>query len=111
MAANKDDIGLVLSAMSRESIATLTPAFFETVLKYRYMQDPDSVETLQTILNSTVAPDVATVQDWGGFMAQFKALATSNNKNFSSYFAQNIGVAMGELEKYNVLLDTYYDAE
>ena len=108
MCNNKDDISLVLSAMSRESINTLTPAFFDTVLTYRYMQDPGSVETLKIILSSTVAPDVATVQDWGGFMSKFKELAFSNSKAFSSYHASNIGTAMGKLEEYSLLLDDYY---
>ena len=104
----KDSISLVLSAMSRESVNTLTPAFFETVLTYRYMQNTESVETLNIILDSTVAPDIATISNWGGFREQFKLLAFSNSTNFSSYFASNIGKAMGELEAYCVLLDNYY---
>ena len=109
MVNNANDISLILSAMSRESINTLTPAFFETVLTYRYMQDPGSVETLEIILSSTVAPDVATVQDWGGFMTKFKELAFSNSTAFSSYYSGNIGKAMGKLEEYNLILDRYYE--
>lgn len=108
MCNDKDDICLVLSAMSRESVNTLTPAFFETVLTYRYMQDPQSVETLNIILDSTVAPDIATIKNWGGFREQFKLLAFANSTDFSSYYSSNIGKAMGELENYCVLLDKYY---
>ena len=109
MVNNADDISLILSAMGRESINTLTPAFFETVLTYRYMQDPGSVETLEIILNSTVAPDVATIQDFGGFMTKFKELAFSNSTAFSSYYSGNIGKAMGSIEEYNQILDRYYE--
>ena len=108
MCDNKDDICLVLSAMSRESVETLTPAFFETVLTYRYMQDPKSVETLNIILDSTVAPDIATIKNWGGFREQFKLMAFNKSTAFSSYYSSNIGKAMGELEAYCVLLDGYY---
>ena len=108
MCNDKEDIGLVLSAMSRESVNTLTPAFFETVLTYRYMQDPQSVETLNVILDSTVAPDIATIKNWGGFREQFKLLAFANSTDFSSYYSSNIGKAMGELENYCVLLDNFY---
>ena len=108
MCDNKDDICLVLSAMSRESVETLTPAFFETVLTYRYMQDPKSVETLNIILDSTVAPDIATIKNWGGFREQFKLMAFNKSTAFSSYHSSNIGKAMGELEAYCVLLDDYY---
>ena len=108
MAENKNEISLILSAMGRESINTLTPAFFETVLTYRYMQNPESVESLEIILASTKAPDVATIQDWGGFMAGYKALAEQSSTNFSSFHTKNIGTAMGALEEYSVLLDNYY---
>ena len=94
--------------MSRESVNTLTPAFFETVLTYRYMQNPESVETLEVILDSTVAPDIATIKKWGKFMEQFKILAFANSTDFASYHRQNIGKAMGELEAYSVLLDNFY---
>ena len=106
---NADDVCLVLSAMSRESVNTLTPAFFETVLTSRYMQDPGSVEMLEIVLDSTVAPDVATVQDWGGMMLGFKQLGENNSTNFSSLYQTNIGVVMDKLEEYCVMLDKYYE--
>ena len=108
MAKKTDEIGLILSAMSRESVNTLTPAFFETVLKARYMQDGQSVEMLQIILNSTVAPDVATVQDWGGFMAEFKRLAFEGTTDFSSYYAEHISEARGLITEYIQLLNQYH---
>lgn len=105
---DKDDVSLILSAMSRESVNTLTPAFFETVLTYRYMQNADSVETLRIILNSTVAPDVATIQDWGGFMTKFKELGSNASTDFASAYQTNIGTAMKLLEEYCVMLDKFY---
>ena len=94
--------------MSRESMETLTPAFFETVLASRYVQDAGSVKTLQIILGSTVAPDVATIQDWGGFMTEFKRLAFANSTDFASYHAANISVVNGEIQNYKELLDSLH---
>lgn len=109
MVGNKDDVSLVLSAMSRESVNTLTPAFFENVLTYRYMQNPESMATLEIILDSTVAPDAATLQKWGGnFMNEFKSLAVEGSTDFSSLYSGSIGTAMADLEAYCVLLDQYY---
>ena len=109
MAADKDDVSLILSAMSRESVNTLTPAFFETVLTYRYMQDAGSVEMLQIILDSVVAPDIATIQKWGNNMMQgFKDLGYENSNAFASVYDERFEVAMGDLENYCVLLDNYY---
>lgn len=103
-----DEVGLVLSAMSRESVSTLTPAFFETVLAQRYTQDVDSVKALEIILSSTVAIDVATVQDWGKFMAQFKKLAFEGTTEFSSYYNAHIGEVNSEIATYKELLDALH---
>lgn len=105
MQKDKDRSALILSAMSRESVNTLTPAFFETVLTYRYMQNSESKATLQIILESEVAPDVATIQDWGGFMAGFKNLASQGSTNFSSFYQQNISKARKSLDDYITLLE------
>lgn len=105
MAEGQDDISLLLSAMGRESVNTLTPAFFETVLTYRYMKNPESVETLQLILNSVVPRDVADIQGWGGFMAQFSKLAVEGNTNFSSYYGSNISKARAAMDDYMTKLD------
>ncbi len=104
-AEGKDDISLILSAMSRESVSTLTPAFFETVLTYRYMKNPESVETLELILDSVVPRDVADIQKWGDFMGQFSRLAVEGNTNFSSYYGENISKARSAMDDYMTLLD------
>ena len=85
LAADIDDVGLILSALSRESVDTLTPAFFETVLTYRYMKNAESVETLQLILDSVVPRDVADIQGWGGFMSEFSKMAVEDRNEFASY--------------------------
>ena len=107
-AENKDDISLILSAMSRESVSTLTPVFFETVLTYRYMRDIGSGEMLQIVLDSVVAPDIATVQNWGNMMKGFKELGYENSNAFASVYDANFETAMAKLEDYCVLLDDYY---
>ena len=108
MAGNKDDISLILSAMGRESVNTLTPVFFETVLTYRYMQDAGSVEMLQIILDSVVAPDIATIQKWGDMITGFKSLGYEGSNAFASVYDANFETAMAKLEEYCVLLDNYY---
>lgn len=97
---DKDDVSLLLSAMSRESVNTLTPAFFETVLTYRYMTNPESVELLQLILNSVMPRDVADIQKWGNFMETFSKYAIDGTTDFSSYYQENIGTARAEMDNY-----------
>ncbi len=105
MCEGKGNISLLLSAMGRASVNTLTPAFFENVLSYQYMNDENSLEMLQIILSSTVPQDVATINDWGGLMRKFKECAASGNNSFQSFYQSNISVAMNELDDYITLLE------
>jgi len=49
-----DMTGLLLEAMSAESMYGLIPAFYETVLKEKSARDPDSVEMIDIIINNMV---------------------------------------------------------
>lgn len=105
----KDNVALVLSAMSRASMDTLTPAFFDKVLSSRYMGDAQSKEILQTILGSTVAPDIATIYNWGGFREEFKRLAFETDyAGFDAYYESNKGQINKEITDYIESLDKYY---
>lgn len=105
----KDSVALVLSAMSRASMDTLTPAFFDKVLSSRYMGDAQSKEVLQIILNSTVAPDIATIYDWGGFREEFKRLAFATDyAGFDAYYDGNKGQMNKEITSYIDSLNKYY---
>ncbi|MGI6166589.1 MAG: hypothetical protein ACOYIA_00405 [Eubacteriales bacterium] len=90
---------LILSAMGRESVNTLTPAFYENVLTYRYMTDSDSVETLSLILSSAKAPDIATLLDYGKVMSGFKKLALEGSSNFASVYKTGVKIAEIEIKK------------
>ena len=100
VATEQDEISLILSALGRESVETLTPAFFDMVLTDRYMKNTESIKTLELILNSIVPRDVADIQGWGGFMNQFCKLVIENNTNFSSYYQENITRARTEMDNY-----------
>ena len=100
VAQDQDEICLILSALGRESMDTLTPAFFDMVLTDRYMKNAASVKTLKLILSSIVPRDIADIQGWGGFMSQFCKLVIENNTNFSSYYQENITIARTEMDNY-----------
>ena len=102
-----DRSSLLLSAMSRESVNTLTPAFYESVLAYRYLNDEDSVETLTLILNSVKAPDIATLLDYGKIMSGFKKLALEGSTNFSSLYNSSIKLAQNEIKTLIKMIEFY----
>lgn len=105
MIENIDDVSLVLSAMSRESVDTLTPAFFEMVLAYRYMTNAQSVKTLKLILDSVVPRDVADIQGWGGLMSAFSSYAVEGNTNFSSVYGSCVKTLNTKIRQYSSQLD------
>ena len=49
-----DMTGVLLEAMSAESMYGLIPAFYETVLKEKSARDPDSVAMIDIIINNLV---------------------------------------------------------
>ena len=63
--ADLERSSLILSALGRESVDTLTPAFFDIVLSNRYINDFGSLEMLGIILDTVSAPDLAVVFNWG----------------------------------------------
>ena len=58
-----EKIGFILEAMAAESMNTLTPAYIETCLTSKYVQDEDSVEMLELVLESTVI-DLGEIYMW-----------------------------------------------
>lgn len=99
------ETGLVLSAMSRESVETLTPAFFELVLKAKYLSNPESVDMLGMVLDSAVPQDVATISDWGGLMTSFKDLVSKGSFGFQSEYEKKATTALKTLDEYITSLE------
>lgn len=99
----------ILSALSRESVETLTPAFFGIVLQAKYLNDPESVKMLNMILNETLkAPDVATRFGYGNnMMIKFVDMIVAGNVDFQSIYDANIETAESELEELIEMLEWY----
>jgi hypothetical protein len=101
-----DSVSLILSAMGRESVDTLTPAFYELILTGRYMNNVDSVATLELILESAVPRDVADVQGWGGFMNGFCSFAIEGySDGISAYYAARENLIRVKIEEYMAALE------
>ena len=91
-----DRASIILSAMGRASVETITPAFFENVLTYRYMTNGKSLETLKLILNSVKALDMGSLLNWGNIMTGFKNIALTGEGSFATVYAENIGAVTNE---------------
>ena len=79
----------ILSALSRESVETLTPVFFGIVLQAKYLNDPQSVNMLKKILTTLKAQDVATRFQYGhNIFNQFINMIVDGNTDFQSIYDQ-----------------------
>ncbi|MCL2519131.1 MAG: hypothetical protein FWF15_11260 [Oscillospiraceae bacterium] len=79
------ETGLVVEALSAESMYTLTPAYFDVALERKYMRDEESRAMLEIILSSRTY-DLMMVYNWGGAFDILNNLTLRNSKNFTSEF-------------------------
>jgi len=103
-APNLNRTSLVLSAMSRESVSTLTPAFYELVLTTKYLRDADSVEMLELILQTEKMPDLGRIYDYGSLYSGFVNLVVTNKTSFASFYEANEQKALADIEKLKQVL-------
>ena len=74
---NVEEIGLVVSAIARESKLVVTPAYYDVQLKYRDSRDDDSGEMLDIIFASRTF-DIANAYNWGGIRDQYTNMSQSD---------------------------------
>jgi hypothetical protein len=104
-----DMTGVLLEAMSAESMYTLIPAFYNTVLKEKSARDPDSVEMLDIIINNMVfdVGDFYNLADFPDYFLRITGSAhllgrdqrTSDIVSFWKKKSKATGVALKQLIK------------
>lgn len=92
---------LILSAMSRESMTTLTPAFYNVVLTFRYADNPESIEMLDIILRGATPQDIGTILGWGAVLTTFKQCVSLGTVDYASKFSTTIRSAQAEARQFN----------
>ena len=94
--ANAERCGAVIEALSAESYYTLTPAYYDIVLKTKNARDDASSEMLDIIFDNRIF-DIAYMFDWGGIIGSINGLKTDGN--ISSTIDSKLKAAEKELEK------------
>lgn len=89
-----EDVGLIVSALSKESKALVTPAYMDVQLKYRDAKDEESAEMLDIIFNSRTF-DLGSVYNWGYIITAY----TSMDKNIASRFEAIASSAQAKLDE------------
>lgn len=98
---NVEYTSIIVDAIARESVDTVTQAYYETLLKKRTLQDNDSQAMLDIIFKSR-AYDIGYVFNWGGIGNHVNSLYGTNNEFVSSYDAieDKVKLAMDETLEY-----------
>lgn len=84
---NSEMAGAIIEAMAAKSMYTLTPAYYDVALTYKYMRDEESAEMLSIILESRTY-DLGYVFDWGSIYTSIRSNIISGKNTFASSYAK-----------------------
>ena len=94
--ADAERCGAVIEALSAEGYYTLTPAYYDIVLKTKNARDDASSEMLDIIFDNRIF-DIAYMFDWGGIIGSINGLKTDGK--ISSTIDSKLKAAEKALEK------------
>ena len=77
-----DRTGIIIEALSAESMYTLTPAYYDVSLKTKYVRDSESSDMLDIIFANRVF-DLGLVYNWGQISTAVDRLMTTRNESFT----------------------------
>ncbi len=87
-AANLEMIGSVTEVLNAESWKLVTPAYYDVALKVKATRDMESVEMLDSIINSRIFDFGYVYDGWEGPCFMLENLVRSKNTNFESEYAK-----------------------
>lgn len=99
--SSQDDLeiaGVVLEAMAAKSMYTVTPAYYEVSMTYKYMRDTESAEMLDIILQSRIY-DLAKIYNLGGVVGNIATIINQGTGKFASTWKSTQKIFAKTLEK------------
>jgi len=83
--ADAEYVSLIMEALSAESVSTVTPAFYDKVLKGKALRDDESAAMLDILFKNKVF-DPVHILNIGGFTGQLRSLETNQSTDVASAF-------------------------
>ncbi|MHB1153499.1 MAG: hypothetical protein ACYCWE_15405 [Eubacteriales bacterium] len=90
--------GVVIEAFAAKSRYTLTKAYYDVSLTYKYMRDEESIEMLDIVLN-TRCYDLGYMYDWGGMCSSIYNLIISGKTDIASTYDKKLAAFEKALDK------------
>lgn len=97
-ASDLDRTGIIIEALSCESMYTLTPAYYEITVKGKAIRDEKSAEVLDMIFANRVY-DLGYMYDWGSIASKIMGLTGSTSPNIASTIASTVGAAETKMQE------------
>lgn len=79
--------GAIIEAMAAKSMYTVTPAYYDVALTYKYMRDTESAEMLDIILDSRIY-DLGLIANYGSMASSIASVITNGTGNLASTWAK-----------------------
>lgn len=90
--------GAVIEAFTAKSRYTVTSAYYDVALTYKYMRDEESVEMLDIVLK-TRCYDLGYMYDWGGMCSSIYNLIISGKTDLASTYEKKLTAFEKALDK------------
>ncbi len=87
----------MIEAMAFGGMKYITPAYYDTTLKYRDLRDDESVEMLDLIFDNVVY-DLGVIYDFGGVSSMLTTLMTNNSTSVVSEYEKNASVIQNAID-------------
>jgi len=91
-------VGAVIDAMSRESVNTVVPAYFDNLLNQKIARDEESIDMLKMIFSSVVY-DIGAVFNWGEIWDEQMRFIQGKKEDYIGYYQKIEGKVVKALEK------------
>jgi hypothetical protein len=96
--SDQERTGIIIEALSAESMYTLTPAFYDVVLKTKAARDEDSAAMLDLIFEAR-AFELGTLYGWGGLLDLPGSLSATGKTDLASSLKSKISAAESAMQK------------
>jgi hypothetical protein len=90
-------VGYILELLAAKSVDTLTPAYYDTQLRYKLLRDDESEEMLDIILSSATF-DVGMAYDFGGLSVELLT-KIGKGSGFVSTYEKSERAAQRDIDK------------
>ncbi len=84
--------GVILEAMAAKSVSTVTKAYYDVALTYKYMRDEESAEMLDIILDSRIY-DLTYLYNWATIFTEVTTLIQNGKNTFTSTWEAKLKAA------------------